>query len=144
MNIVDPILFQCRVNGEQPAIGAPGTKFDLVTYAQLEYMINNLTRAVLSLGLQRGQIVGTSLQDKIFHVALLLALTRIGVVTVSCQGPSLPKEINATAVITDTAGSFANVERIIRANPEWVRGSSDPVVDPRLIKPSQTTSAVSS
>lgn len=132
MNIVDPILFQCRVNGEQPAISAPGTKFDLVTYAQLEYMINNLTRAVLSLGLQRGQIVGTLLQDKIFHVALLIALMRVGVVTVTCHSPSLPKEINATAVITDAPGPFANVERVIRANPEWVRGSSEAVVDPRL------------
>ena len=58
MNIVDPILFQCKVNGEQPAICAPGTQLDFITYAQLEYMINNLTRAVLSLDFERGQIVG--------------------------------------------------------------------------------------
>jgi acyl-coenzyme A synthetase/AMP-(fatty) acid ligase len=134
MNIVDTILFQCRVNAEQPAICAPGTRFDLVTYAQLEYMINNMTRAVLSLGFQQGQIVGTLLEDKIFHVALILALTRIGVVTVSCRGPSLPKELGAAAVITDTPGPFANVERVIRANPEWVKGSAKPVVDPRLLK----------
>jgi acyl-coenzyme A synthetase/AMP-(fatty) acid ligase len=134
MNIVDPILFQCRVNGEQPAICAPGTRFDLVTYAQLEYMVNNLTRAVLSTGFEPGQIVGIQLQDKIFHIALIIALTRIGVVTVSCRGPSLPKELGAAALITDTAAPSANVERVIRANPEWARGSADPVVDPRLRK----------
>ncbi len=134
MNIVDPILFQCKVNAEQPAICAPGTRFDLITYAQLEYMINNLTRAVLSLGFERGQIVGVLLEDKIFHIALIIALTRIGVVTVSCRNASLPKELNAAAAITDVAGPFADVERVIRANPEWVRGSAAAVVDPRLFE----------
>ena len=134
MNIVDPILFQCKANGEQPAICAPGTTLDVITYAQLEYMINNLTRSVLSLGLERGQIVGILLQDKIFHVALVIALTRIGVVTVSCRNASLPKELNAAAAITDVAGPIADVERVIRANPEWVRGSASAVVDPKLLE----------
>ena len=101
MNIVDPILFQCRINAEQPAICVPGAQLDLVSYAQLEYMINNVTRAVLPLGLQPGQIVGVLLQDKIFHIALLLALTRLGIVTVSCRGTTLPKELDAAAVITE-------------------------------------------
>lgn len=101
MNIVDSILLQCRINGEQPALCAPRTSFDLVSYEQLEYMLNNLTRAVQSLGLQPGQIVGIRLQDPIFHIALLLALTRIGLVTVSCGGRSPPQEIGAAAVIAD-------------------------------------------
>ena len=84
----------------------PVRQFDFITYAQLEYMINNLTRAVLSLGFERGQIVGILLQDKIFHIALVIALTRIGVVTVSCRNASLPKELNAAAAITDVAGPF--------------------------------------
>ena len=46
MNIVNPILFQCRINAEQPAICAPGTQFNIISYAQLEYMLNNLTRAL--------------------------------------------------------------------------------------------------
>ena len=129
MNIVDPILFQCRVNAEQPAICAPGTQFDLITYAELEYIIHNMTRVVLSLGFERGQIVGILLQDKIFYIALILALTRIGVVTVSCRGPSLPKELDAAAVITDSSQPFSNVQRIIRADPKWVQGRAEPVVD---------------
>ena len=36
MNIVDPILFQCRINAEQPAICVPGAQLDLVSYAELE------------------------------------------------------------------------------------------------------------
>src|SRR6476660_478301 len=132
MNIVDPILFQCKVNGEQPAICAPGTQLDFITYAQLEYMVNNLTRALRSLDFERGQIVGILVQDKIFHIALVIALTRIGIATVSCKNASLPKEINAAAAISDIAGPFINVERVVRANPEWVRGSGSAVVDPKL------------
>jgi acyl-coenzyme A synthetase/AMP-(fatty) acid ligase len=130
MNIVDPILYQCRINAEQPAICSPGSTFDLVTYAQLEYMIHNMTRAVLPLGFQPGQIVGISLQDKIFHIALILALTRLGVVTLACRASELPKELKVAAVIVDDNEPFANIERVVRARPEWVRGSADAVASP--------------
>lgn len=133
MNIVDPILYQCRINAEQPAICAPGTRFDLVTYAQLEFMIHNVTRAVLPIGLQPGQIVGILLQDKIFHIVLILALTRLGVVTVSCRGTTLPKELNAAAVLTDSEAAFTNVGRVIRAHTEWVLGNAEPVAPPATI-----------
>ena len=134
MNIVDPILLQCRINAEQPAICAPGTRFDLVTYAQLEYMINNVTRALLPLGFEPGQVVGILMQDKIFHIVLMLALTRIGAVTVSCSGPSLPPEIGVAAIISDTSQPVTGANRVILANPDWVKGSANPVVDPRLYK----------
>ncbi len=128
MNLVDPIFFQCRINAEQPAICAPGTRFDLVTYGQLEYMVNNLTRAARSLRLEPGQIVGIWVQDKIFHVALILALTKIGVVTVSCRDLSLPAELKAIAIITDTPGRQATgVDRIIGVDFEWLKGDGTPV-----------------
>jgi acyl-coenzyme A synthetase/AMP-(fatty) acid ligase len=122
VNIVDPILFQCRVNAEQPAICAPGANFDAMTYAQLEYMLNALTRTVLQFGFQRGQVVGVLIGNKILHVVLSLALARIGLVTVSCRGRSLPKELGAVAVMTETSGPFANVDRIILVDGEWTRG----------------------
>ena len=101
MNIVDPILFQCRINAEQPAICAPGTQFDLITYAQLEFIINNLTRALLPLGFEPGRIVGIRVKDPVFHIGLIIALTRIGAVTLSFRGTSLPQEIGVTAVVVD-------------------------------------------
>jgi acyl-coenzyme A synthetase/AMP-(fatty) acid ligase len=122
VNIVDPILFQCRVNADQPAICAPGTNLEAMTYAQLEFMLNALTRAVLALGFQRGQVVGVLIGNKILHIVLSLALARIGVVTVSCRGRSLPKELGAVAAMIETAGPFANVDRIIPVDREWTRG----------------------
>jgi acyl-CoA synthetase (AMP-forming)/AMP-acid ligase II len=127
MNIVDPILFQCRVNADQPAICAPGARLKPVTYAQLEYMLNSLTRAVLQFGFKPGDIVGVLLNNKIFHVILTLALVRIGLVTVSCRDRSLPKELDATAVFVDMPGPFANVDRIIIADTSWATGDGSPV-----------------
>jgi acyl-coenzyme A synthetase/AMP-(fatty) acid ligase len=127
MNIVDPILHQCRINGEQPAICAPGGNMDAMTYAQLEFMLNALTRAVLMHGFQRGQVVGVLIGNKILHVVLSLALARIGVVTVSCRGRILPKELGAVAVMTDTAGPFTNVDRIIVVDREWAGADGTPL-----------------
>jgi acyl-coenzyme A synthetase/AMP-(fatty) acid ligase len=127
LNIVDPILFQCRVNADQPAICAPGARLEPVTYAQLEGMLNSLTRTVLQFDLRRGDIVGVLLNNKIFHVVLTLALTRIGLVTVSCRGRSLPKELEAAAAFVDTPGPFANVDRIIVADISWATGDGSRV-----------------
>jgi acyl-coenzyme A synthetase/AMP-(fatty) acid ligase len=127
MNIVDPILFQCRINAEQPSICAPDTHFEAMTYAQLEFMLNAVTRAVLTHGFQRGQVVGVLIGNKILHVVLSLALARIGVVTVSCRGRSLPKELGAVAVLTETPGSFANVDRVILVDRAWTRGDGAPL-----------------
>jgi len=127
VNIVDPILFQCRVNADQPAICAPGARLEPVTYAQLEYMLNSLTRTVLELGFKQGDIVGVFLNNKIFHVVLTLALTRIGLVTVSCRDRTLPKELDAAAAFVDTPGPFANVDRTIVADISWATGDGAPV-----------------
>lgn len=129
MNIVDPILFQCRINAEQPAICAPGASFEPITYAQLEFMLNALTRAVLAHGFQRGQVVGVFIRNKVLHVVLSLALARIGVVTVSCRGHNLPKELGAAALMTETPGTFANVDRVILVDRSWAAGDGAPLDD---------------
>jgi acyl-coenzyme A synthetase/AMP-(fatty) acid ligase len=131
MNIVEPILHQCRINAEQPAICAPGTPFDTITYAQLEYMINNVIKTVIPFGFEPGQIVGLLLQDTIFHIVVILALTRMGVVTVSCGEEPLSEEIGATALIIDSSEPVTGAKRIIRGNPDWVRGSASTAVDAR-------------
>src|SRR4029077_8553992 len=133
VNIVDPILFQCRVNADQPAICAPGTNLEAMTYAQLEFMLNALTRAVLALGFQRGQVVGVLIGNKILHVALTLALARIGVVTVSCRGRTLPKELGAVAAITEAPGPFDNVDRVVLVDRSWARGNGAPLDNAQFV-----------
>ena len=76
MNIVEPILFQAKINPNSIAICTPGTRMDFVTYAGLARIIDSLGHVALSLGLKRGDIVAIYVSETIFHAALVLALTR--------------------------------------------------------------------
>jgi len=74
----------------------------------------------------RGQIVAILVKEDIFHAALILALTRLGIVTVSCREPKLPKEIRVDAVLTDGSYSFVNMGRVIRVDLSWTTGEFTP------------------
>src|SRR5258706_2563756 len=85
MNIVDPILFQCRQQPPAAAICAPGPGIGLISYRRLESFIHNITRRLLSFGLQPGNVAAVSIDDVIFHTAIVLALTQLGVATISLR-----------------------------------------------------------
>src|SRR5690349_1002749 len=101
MNIVDPILFHCKQNPSAAAICTPGTSLNVISYARLETFIYNIGRMASSLGLALGNVVAIFVKDDIFHAALILGLTRLGVATVSCRDAKLPKELRVDAVLTD-------------------------------------------
>ena len=90
MNIVEPILFQCKVNPLVTAICTPGAQFPSINYGTLEKSIHNAARSALKLGLAPGQIAGLFIGDTLLHAALALGLMRLGVVTVSMTRPRLP------------------------------------------------------
>jgi fatty-acyl-CoA synthase len=135
MNIVDPILFQARLNPAAPAICVPGAPRPLISYGRLERAIHNIGRAALSAGLVRGQIAAIHVSDKIFHAALILGLARIGVVTMSARSRSFPQEIGVDAVIADGDAAYQNAKRVIAAAADaWMaNGDGAPLDDPRLV-----------
>jgi hypothetical protein len=57
MNVVEPILFQAKINPNGIAICTPGTAMDFVTYAGLARLIDNAGHQALAMGLQPGTIV---------------------------------------------------------------------------------------
>jgi acyl-CoA synthetase (AMP-forming)/AMP-acid ligase II len=134
MNIVDPILFQAKLNPAAPAICVPGAARPLISYGRLERTIHNIGRAALSAGLARGQVAAIHVTDKIFHAALILGLARIGVVTMSARSRSFPPEIGVDAVIVDAAATYQNARRVVVADPgAWMDGGDGvPLDDPRL------------
>jgi acyl-CoA synthetase (AMP-forming)/AMP-acid ligase II len=129
MNIVDPIIFQARMNPEGLAICTPGTELHSVTYAQLVRIMNNIGRRALWEGLKRGDTVAILVQEKIFHAAILLALTRLGIVTVSARSTTLPKELAVTAVVTDRIAAFENAGRVLVVDLGWTEGDGKPMAD---------------
>jgi acyl-coenzyme A synthetase/AMP-(fatty) acid ligase len=127
MNIVEPILFQAKINPNSIAICTPGTRMDFVTYAGLARIIDSLGHVALSLGLARGDIVAIYVSETIFHAALVLALTRLGIVTVSARTPRLPKELGVKAVIASKTEPFENAGKLILADPNWMFTDGPPL-----------------
>lgn len=125
MNVVEPILFQAKINPNGIAICTPGTAMDFVTYAGLARLIDNAGHQALAMGLQPGTIVAIYVSETIFHAVLILALARLGIITVSARTPGLPKELGVDAVITSAPAPFENAGRIVFADTSWMLGTSD-------------------
>lgn len=134
MNVVDAVLHQCRISPASTAIIVPGGQIHIITYAGLERVLNSLTREMLKLGFERGDIVGINVDDKVFHIGLALALNRLGVITISCGDRPLPQEIGAKALIANRAMPAEHGDRIIRADPRWISSGGETATDRRLIQ----------
>ncbi len=130
MNIVDAFLFQARHQPTALAVCAPGLHYKTVSYGRLAHFVNNVgCRAVLA-GLKRGDVVAVITGDPVLHLALVLGLTRIGVVTLSTGGRRLPTEFRIDAVASDQPGDFQNASRVIVADQTWTMGPGEaPKVD---------------
>jgi acyl-CoA synthetase (AMP-forming)/AMP-acid ligase II len=122
VNIVDPILFHCKTNPDAPALCVPGSPRELVSYGQLGTMIHNAARKARAAGLVRGQLVSVLVKDTILHAAIVLGLSRLGIVTVSQRPDPLPANLKAVALITDSALSFGHTLPVIRADQSWLEG----------------------
>ena len=127
MNIVDPILFHCRWQPLAPAVCAPGTMFNLVTYGRLERFIHNIGRNARDHGLVRGQVVALFIRDPILHVAFILGLTKLGIVTVSARELDLPEELHVDAVLADGSYPEEGGRPAVRVDESWVKGSGAPL-----------------
>ena len=79
-------------------------------------------------------MVAVLIGNKILHAAVVLALTRLGAITVSARSAALPKELNAVAGITDQKLQIAGVGRTIVADTTWTMGDGKPVADESLYR----------
>jgi acyl-CoA synthetase (AMP-forming)/AMP-acid ligase II len=129
MNIVDPILFQCRQQPPVAAICVPGADISLISYRRLALFIHNISRRLAATGLRPGQLVVVSIEDQIFHIATLLALARLGMASVSVRGAArLPVPVDG--FITDKTLPAGVTDRLILADMSWTEGDGIPVDAP--------------
>jgi acyl-coenzyme A synthetase/AMP-(fatty) acid ligase len=136
MNIVEPILFQCRQNPPAAALCAPGTALNVISYARLERFIHNIGRRALAARIRPGQIVAIQVKDCIFHAAIALALARMGVATLSVADLNLPAGLRVHSAITDAPaafGSWANIP-LVPADLGWAEGDGKPIEE-RFVSP---------
>lgn len=126
MNIVDPILFHCRWQPLAPAVCAPGTKLNAVTYGRLEQFIHNVGRNAREHGLKRHDVVALFIRDPILHIAFILGLAKLGVVTVSRRELELPKELHVDALLADASYPADASQPAVRVDETWLNGPGTP------------------
>ena len=124
MNVVDQFLFQAQHEPAALAVCAPGTQYNTVSYGRLARFANNIGKRGLAAGLRRGDTVAILASDPIFHLALILGLARIGVVTVSARNSALPAEFPVSAILTDRAQGVVKAGRVIPVDATWTEGNA--------------------
>lgn len=127
MNIVSVFLAQAQYQPAAPAVCAPGTPFNVVSYGRLEAMSKCIARHAAAAGLRRGDIVAILAGDPIFHLALYLGLSRIGVVTLSSRDVDFPKELQVDAIVSDNPRAIISSIRVFGADLSWTMGDSKPL-----------------
>lgn len=122
MNIVEPILYHCKLNPWDVAICVPGSALESITYGRLEKLIHNVARTALSGDLRPRNVVALSVNDVIVHAALIYGLARAGITTLSLHGTNVPKNIPIDAIVTDAPQLFSQAPKVIRVDPTWLAG----------------------
>lgn len=127
MNILEPILFQARYQPEAPALCAQG--IDVISYAALVAQMNNVARRAIASGLAPGSIVGISVDQPLLHAALILGLTRAGIIPVSVGAGRTPAGLKIDAFVSNTRYAHAAGVRLLTADYGWLMGDGKPPAD---------------
>jgi acyl-coenzyme A synthetase/AMP-(fatty) acid ligase len=131
LNILDPILLQCRFQPDALALCAPGTSLNIVSYGRMERLLNTMARRAQALGLAKGNVVAVVVDDDILHAILTLALMRLGIVTLSSRSLMFPAGLRLDAVVTDQPFSAgAAPVRLIPFDSSWTAGDGTPIENP--------------
>jgi fatty-acyl-CoA synthase len=126
MNIVEPIFAQFRNKPTELALCAPGTELSMISYGRLARSVNNACQRIVSAGLVAGNTVAVFVSDPIFHGIILIALTRLGIVTLSGKGKEFVWRFPVDALIADKP--FASrVGKIILTDSDWIMGDDKPL-----------------
>lgn len=132
LDFVDAILFQCRSNPALPALCAPGTSLNVVSYGRLERFIYNVAANGKQRGLTSGATVALYCEDPVLHSALILGLTYAGMVTLSVRSAQIPAGVSVTVAISDRAISFPGVATVLVADHSWLAGDAVSAARPHV------------
>jgi acyl-CoA synthetase (AMP-forming)/AMP-acid ligase II len=123
MNIIEPMLFQCKLNPLALAICVPGSPYGSVTYGMLERFIQSTAQMAVKSGVTPGNVVAIYIAaDTVLHLALILGLTHIGAVTLSLRAPRLVPGIKPDLVLTDVPGQISGDATVLGIDRSWLAG----------------------
>ena len=119
MNITDPIRRHAQQSPEALAVVRAG---DVVTYRELDRVIDALAARLAGLGLGAGDAAGVMVSGRYGRLALTLALARIGAAAATVRKPA--KSLGGVALKTcfvDASISSNAVAGCIKVDREWWR-----------------------
>jgi acyl-CoA synthetase (AMP-forming)/AMP-acid ligase II len=122
MNVVEPVLFQCKLNPLTTAICVPGSRLDSITYGALESYIHNVARKAVKAGIAPGQIVATYVHDALLHTILVLGLMHMGAASLSLRDRRPIAGITPDVLITDVPDQMHGVANVLTADYSWLEG----------------------
>ena len=127
MNIADAFEFQAFYHPAALAVCVPGSHYGPVSYGRLRAFANAVGRRCLGSGIRPNDVVAILTNDPVFHLAAILALKRIGAVSLSAGQTILPDEFTIDAVITDLSAAIGGCEKVLRADRGWLAGDSSAI-----------------
>lgn len=127
MNIVEPVLFQCRFKASAKAICTPGSPVESLTYGEVERAIHNVARTALARGLSPRMTAAIAVNDPLLHSVIALGLLRLGLVLVTGSLQRLPASLHLDVIISDTPYQRTGEERVLLADRAWMQGDGIPL-----------------
>jgi len=135
VNVIDGFLLHAKHQPTVAAICAPGWNYDIVSYGRLLVFANNAAAHALAAGLKRGNVVGIFARDPIFHWALVIGLTRVGIISFSLHDTNVPTGFAIDAVLSEAPIPSKTAARFIRVDQSWVEGDGKaPAADIENVK----------
>jgi len=133
MNIVEPIFVQSENKPSELALCAPGTDFNIVSYARLRRSVNSICRRFISAGIMPHNRLAVLIDDPVLDAMVLIALTRLGVVTISGKLPGLAWPVKIDGVVADRPYEFPE-GRTILADPTWTMDNDQSIEEKYLYR----------
>jgi acyl-CoA synthetase (AMP-forming)/AMP-acid ligase II len=132
MNIVEPIFAQCRNKPSELALCAPGTQFNLVSYARLQRSVDNICRRIISADIAPRSRIAVLIEDPILHVMIVIAATQLGVITVSAGTRDVQWPFKLDGAIADRQHEALAGQTVLMADAAWTEGDGHPVAEKHL------------
>jgi acyl-CoA synthetase (AMP-forming)/AMP-acid ligase II len=136
MNIVEPIFAQCRNKPSELALCAPGTPFNLVSYARLRHSVNNICARIISADVAPRSRIAVLIEDPLLHVMMIIALTKLGIVTVSASIRDGQWPLKLDGVIVDRQHETIAAHTVLMADAEWTEGDGHALAEKHVYRAS--------
>src|SRR5579859_1142214 len=128
MNIVEPIFAQCRNKPSELALCAPGTELNLISYGRLQRSVDNICQRIIAAGIAPQSRIAVLIEDPILHVMIVIALTRLGVVTVSANR-TVHWSFKVDGIIADQQYESVAGKTVLLADFGWTEGDDQPLAE---------------